>query len=408
MKYNKLTRRMFLEGAGKTALAIPFLSSLMPTEAKAATVSKKFVSIQSDYFIARELATPGYYDAPGKIAWTQVDADQKYQLLSDHVKVNGKISQIFDQSWNPYADKINIISNSNAYIQSFLHNATLSSSACSGSGGDYSSPIYSYSTDFLAEQGLAKAGVVSGLGGLRINLWGSNDQYDTTWGTINGKAQGLQNAKNLTQLQTMLAGANTTKTDQKQVTRRKLIDAVMPELNRLKANARMSKLDKDRLNEATDRWNDIQNRAATSLQCSFAERAQGVDWEANHRQAMSLAIAALSCNMTNVINYTLFAGGKENPQSLHNYAHDARNRNFNDVQLWRSRRVADFVGMLNATKDENGQALLDSSMLQWMHEYSSWGHQKYGYVTLTAGGAGGAVRTGLHLDVGGTPINTIH
>ncbi|RYZ84551.1 MAG: DUF1552 domain-containing protein [Proteobacteria bacterium] len=218
----------------------------------------------------------------------------------------------------------------------------------------------------------------------------------------------MQNAKNLTQLQTMLAGANTTKTDQKQVTRRKLIDAVMPELNRLKANSRMSKLDKDRLNEATDRWNDIQNRAATSLQCSFAERAQGGDWEVNHKQAMSLAIAALSCNMTNVINYTLFAGGKENPQSLHNYAHDARNRNFNDVQLWRSRRVADFVGMLNATKDENGQALLDSSLLQWMHEYSSWGHQKYGYVTLTAGGASGAVRTGLHLDVGGSPINTIH
>ncbi|RYZ84550.1 MAG: hypothetical protein EOP06_17885 [Proteobacteria bacterium] len=126
MKYNKLTRRMFLEGAGKTALAIPFLSSLMTSEAKAATVSKKFVSIQSDYFIARELATPGYYDAPGKIPWTQVDGDQKYQLLSDYVKVNGKISQIFDQSWNPYADKINIITNSNAYIQSFLHNATIS------------------------------------------------------------------------------------------------------------------------------------------------------------------------------------------------------------------------------------------------------------------------------------------
>ncbi len=399
---------MFLEGAGKTALAIPFLTSILPSEAKAATVAKKFINVQSDYFIARELATPGYYDGANQVPWTQIDSDMKYQMLSDLIKKNGKISQIFDQAWNPYANKINITSNANAYVQSFLHNATIASAICSVSGGDYSSPIFSYSTDFLAEQALAKMNGPSGLGALRINYWGTNDQYEASWGVIDGKKVGLQNVKNATQLQTLLAGKNISTTDTRQVTRRKLIDAVLPELNRLKANSRLSQLDRDRLNEATDRWNDIQNRAATTLQCTFPNGAQGVDWDANTKQAMAIAVAALSCNMAHVLSYTLFTGGKDNPQSLHNYAHDARNRNFNDVQLWRSRRVADLVGMLDSSKDENGQSILDSSVLQWTHEYSSWGHQKFGYVTLTAGGAQGKIRNGYHIDMGGAPLNSVH
>jgi hypothetical protein len=48
MKYNKLNRRMFLQGSG-TMLAIPFLQSLLPREAWAQTapLAKRFVSILS-------------------------------------------------------------------------------------------------------------------------------------------------------------------------------------------------------------------------------------------------------------------------------------------------------------------------------------------------------------------------
>lgn len=404
MKYNKLTRRMFLEGAGKTALAIPFLPSLLPSTAQAAASPTRFITMQSDYFIAREIATP-LYSKPNAAAWTQVDADNKYQLLSDIIKSEGQISEVFGKAWNSYANKMNIVSNSNAYMMSFLHNMTMASSACSVSGGDFSDPLYKYSTDFLAEKALYKNSPTPALGAARFNLWGTNNQYFNSWGTIDGKGVGLESAKNLTQLATTLSSNNVSQADPKVLRRKKLIDSVLPELNRLKSNARLSSVDKTRLTEAADRWNDIQNRAGSSLQCSFPNKTQGEDWDQNHRQAMDLMMMALSCNMTRVISYTLLQGGKENPQGLHNFAHDARNRNFNDVMKWRSNQVATFVGLLNSTMDENGAPLLDSSLLTWTHEYSSWGHQKFGFVSLTAGGANGRVKNGLHLDVGGTPHN---
>ncbi len=54
MKWNPYTRRMFLQGAGNFALAIPFLPSLMPRAAwgDTAAPAKRFVAICNDYGIS--------------------------------------------------------------------------------------------------------------------------------------------------------------------------------------------------------------------------------------------------------------------------------------------------------------------------------------------------------------------
>src|SRR3712207_6383045 len=53
MKYNRLTRRMFLQGTGSTLLSIPFLDSLVPRQARAATVEpiRRYVGLSSAYYL---------------------------------------------------------------------------------------------------------------------------------------------------------------------------------------------------------------------------------------------------------------------------------------------------------------------------------------------------------------------
>lgn len=58
MKYNRFTRRMFLQGSGNAMLAIPFLSSLLPRELWAAPPGtiKRFVSILGAYDLGHHSA----------------------------------------------------------------------------------------------------------------------------------------------------------------------------------------------------------------------------------------------------------------------------------------------------------------------------------------------------------------
>lgn len=52
MKYNRMTRRMFLQGTGGTLLSMPFLTSLLPREAwgqSSGTTVKRYISILSGY-----------------------------------------------------------------------------------------------------------------------------------------------------------------------------------------------------------------------------------------------------------------------------------------------------------------------------------------------------------------------
>src|SRR5688500_20352661 len=65
MKYDRVRRRLFLQGLGGSVLALPFLPSLLPKNARAqrATAAKRFFAIKSystqnviDWYPSRELS----------------------------------------------------------------------------------------------------------------------------------------------------------------------------------------------------------------------------------------------------------------------------------------------------------------------------------------------------------------
>lgn len=119
MKFNPLTRRMFLQGAG-TTFAIPFLSSLVPKSVRAQTATpvKRFVSIINNYDFGHHAAW--LPNAAG--AFTNIPQptrtfspgnghhDVRYQPLRDFAPTNSSVlSTVAGSALSPYLASTNIL-----------------------------------------------------------------------------------------------------------------------------------------------------------------------------------------------------------------------------------------------------------------------------------------------------------
>ncbi|MEM9190459.1 MAG: hypothetical protein AAGF12_14835, partial [Myxococcota bacterium] len=170
------TRRMFLRGAGGAVLAIPFLPSISPGASQAATANRlKFIQVSCEWLLPRAFTIPGYFDdrtaeyyPEEAVPWTTLDADTQSQRLAEIVGRNGRLSYVLDERWNPYVDRMNVISNNHGFVTSPLHNSTISST-CSGQHDDTFEPVYPYSSDWLIEQAIYQ-GAAPPIPNLRINL----------------------------------------------------------------------------------------------------------------------------------------------------------------------------------------------------------------------------------------------
>src|SRR5689334_930653 len=136
---------MLLTGAG-AALAIPFLPSLAPREAKAAPLStSKYLHICSSQCLPRAQTYP-LYDHPGPsypqpagtspeaVPWQIIDADTKLQSLEAIVDFQGKLSWSLDEKWNPFVERMNLVTNAHAYVSDNKFNASVPTTASSGPG----------------------------------------------------------------------------------------------------------------------------------------------------------------------------------------------------------------------------------------------------------------------------------
>lgn len=109
MKVDLHSRRMFLQGAGKFALAMPFLPSLLPRElwAQPALPTKRYIAIVSDFGYSIH---SNWYPTNNPLTRTFNAPNHKtmhYQKLQDFVQSGADFSPIFKKDLNPYIDSIN-------------------------------------------------------------------------------------------------------------------------------------------------------------------------------------------------------------------------------------------------------------------------------------------------------------
>lgn len=205
-----------------------------------------------------------------------------------------------------------------------------------------------------------------------------------------------------------------------------IVDKVLENYRRVRSNPRLSRVDRDRLDDHIQRVSELQRRINTMGACTpptapvapYANASMGAviynapfarnptEQGAWFRVMNDLVVAALGCGLTRVVvgligpHLSSYAGDWH--QDVAHQA-DAANGMRQDT-LWRSYNTffrdafVDLAAKLDAVNVGTGQTLLDRSLLVWTQES---GHRTHDYrdgVVVGFGSAGGRINTGLAVD----------
>ena len=408
MRYSVLSRRMFLQGAAGAALAIPFLPSLVGTEAKAATPETlKYLQVIENVGALRQHVRPPAQFVPT----TNIGANAKSMPLSSIISSNGAISDIYGNWWNAVADKINVISNFNGYVANPNHNTC---AATTGSGilpglDENQQAQFPYSVDWV----IAKHFNPTGLDGvLRVNL-AKGGSYAKSH-CFAGERKNLPlTCSTYEQLVGKIAvTADSAKADDPN--RTAFLNHVIEDYRRVANNTRLSQLDRERFEAYTDQVADLQRKEQADQTCHVTKLDDSASYRIRHENALTMMAQAFACGVSRFASYVLidYADDEYNAETIHTHHHD-HGAEIKAVIQWRSQIIAKLVDRLAKTKDETGAPVLDSMVFyhgrEYAHALNSTGdaHSNKGYTAVIGGGAGGRLQTGNFIDAGGAPTGRI-
>lgn len=435
MKYHPPTRRMFMMGAGGAFMTIPFLPSLSRKALAQERPSPKYVLISSNYAPDQTAAYPFPPSHEPVAPVTRLDAVTTRQSLSEISARQGYMTPALRGSaWDALQPHMNIIHGAAISGTNDKHNSTSTTAASMPHDVEDNghpandNPKFKYSADYLAERLLARPTHVRGA--LRMNL---AFRHGSEYGWINpeyphfgfggpsaenpGYAEKLATMRDVAELEARLGSIGPIDAQDPDLDRRrKLIDAVKGDYDRLLAHPRLGRNDRTRLQRAVDLWNDAETRLrqGPTVQCeprgSLTASNPRASWAEYHDYALSLCAHALACDVTPVINYTLLHTSDEAPDNgdeaflAHGDSHGDVNGTIAAAFPWRAARIAGFGRQLLDLTDVSGAPLIESTLVLWSHEYAATGnHVNAGHWNLTLGAAGGRLQTGSFLNVAGEP-----
>lgn len=220
------------------------------------------------------------------------------------------------------------------------------------------------------------------------------------------------------------------KPDPKLMVRKSVLSAVREDSAKLEK--RLGSADRARLDQYFTALRGMEQRLELQLQkppraeacrvpAAPAEVPQGLDWELvgmRHALMTDILVAALACNQTRVFNMVYSWSSAETvktgvPSTHHILTHEeARNeQGYQEMHAWFVRHAMEswayFVKALAAVPEGNG-TLLDNTLVYAHSEHDSAQFHSIDRIPImTAGRAGGRVRTGLHLDGKDQPATAV-
>lgn len=405
MKYNLVNRRMFLQGLGST-LAIPFLPSI----ANAAMDSSDpiFIYLAFNQGHPRQKMWPWNKTVP----FVQTDTETKMRKLSDIIKADGKISTFFDANWNKYADQLNIITHLNMFGTSWDHNPFIGGAA----SANWMYPLYTL--DHCIKEAWIKKGYNGKIPLLCVNI--GREQLSEVYAQLSCGMTSTSDKKpgrpyptieNVQKLALALNGAVPPVSGSSQaLSEKKLVDSVLADYKNLVNDKRLSAIDKNRLNDAMDQWNDIQNRTNTvSASCTLPGSISTVNLGEQNRLATDMILAAINCGITRVVSHQIVhvADSYVGAEPIHNMAHGGGE--WLQGFTWRFQFMRDYADKLSSVKDSNGEPLFKKSLVFNATEYTDYGnHELLGRGIVTMGDGGGRLKSGYHVHGGHAPYQRAH
>ncbi len=460
MKYNKQSRRMFLQGSGNFLLAIPFLPSLLPREAwgQAMTVHKRFITLSGSLDLGHNAnwipsMTPANFRAIPQPA-TLDPRGFRWQALRDFAPNSSTpLARLYGTSLNNYLNSLNIIRGLDhggyfghgmapklgSYKRNDVHN---------GNNLGARPPSIDY---FLSQHARVNPSRRSPTTiGQR---YGEGDGF-----TVNdavGGSSGLGFTDDFGTLYRALftnvaesSGGTSTQTTPPHP-RRELLNRVMDDYRRTRGHRNISTVDRQVLTNVMDRFSDIQRRlpsgsttttpiagcshsalrnASGNISPNLYLPTQGVAEDpAKSRVLVDMLAAAIMCNVNNVFTMYFdvpFRGGVDNRNgffarsevtpidSTSDYhqrvSHDpwALTRTGEYRWMWAGHHqgliIQNILAPLMATLDaaidpSNNRSFLYNSIIFTTFEHGTT-HSENSVPAILAGNGGGALSSGNYLD----------
>jgi hypothetical protein len=422
------SRRQFLLGVGGAALALPWLPSLLDprdAEAQSVPVRKRYVHFRMDH---GAVWGGNLFPAPSTLTDRMMYADrvvQRGNLAVSTMGARAGFSSVLSAAPTvltpALATRLNVIRGLDFTFEISHHTG--------GNLGNYAANT-GQSPDAMAVQAYPRRSIdqvmaysptfYPNVAGVRLRSIDLGP--GTSWNFANPAAGtgGLQSGVNWGYLYSsnglfsdLFSGASAHAS-----TRPLIIDRVIADYQRIRnGSRRLSTADRMRLDQHVQQLTDLQRRLGTTVSCgaptrptdshtvgdgafSHAPMEQTQYWDI-YMQIIAMAFACGASCVATIKPADTFSTytGDWHPDIAHN-CDESMGQTVYDAaaQVFFEHVFLDLAQRLDAIDDGGGRTVLDNSLLVWSFEHGNRIHGSWSVPVITAGSAGGFVRTGSYID----------
>lgn len=429
MKYNRVTRRHFLQGLGGSILYLPMLGSLMSAaEARAAGASgrlKRFVAIGGDN---GRYATD-WYPTMSYSSMAAVAAPDRGYRTAPLSAITGNISNIFQNSYsfggvspvgpNGFAGKIREDMTLLRGLDGLWENRQ-GHQLSAMLGGNLGRPDFESKMGPTIDVLMANHPKIYPTAPKRRLItaaldYGSSLSYSydaakneiSDWG-VHPWVWDLHKS--------LFGGATDTKSGQR---KRKIVDLVKEDYDRLKKNSRLSAADRRQLDEHFTKLSELHDSMAT-LSCT-GPSITGIDFGIGTpnrnlaKASIDVMAMALKCGISNLFTYSVNRQTDDQVYQLlgaskgyHSLTHESMSGpEAREIQKWFASNVSYFYDQLNVEEGTTGQRYIDSTLIFFGNCMGDGTAHSYFDMPVVLIGGGSVMKTGQYIDYSAHDANPI-
>ncbi len=418
MKYNSLTRRLFLQSSGKTLLALPMLSSLIPRNARAQAmqIAPRYYSLFLPYGPVQD----NWHPAATGMTNTQILAPYSglpaYEIAAKNLSasVNGP-SYLFDQKFNPYLGKMNFLKGLDTREGGHHYGAGILGNLWGARPDEYteytSMPtidhIMAYAPNFYPNGGVGYipqivAGINSSMNSGEGFAYGFSNPTKRTGPVI--RMDGIYQHNPKTLFDSIFSGyvpkpgkASTP-----------IIDSIISDFKKVRDGRAISSEDKLALQAHVDLLAQLELSLNTQTELSCTVPAAPISlpgtapWTGPTNAKLQVQLindvifAAFRCQISRVASFNLHV---HHYSKLHIHESGETFDTLKVNQKWCSdNAIFDIVQKLDSFIEANGKSILDNSIVHYSAASGPASHSQYSHPCLLFGSGNGQIKTGQFID----------
>ncbi len=428
MKFNKISRRMFLQGSGKLTVMMPFLGSILPKSAKASTEVKPrfiFISCQNgaqrheQWFPSQLPMTPTFLH-PAQNNGVNSTPVHNYHTGGINFSATTGISPIFDNKFNSLVPKMNFIKGLDQRFVPFGNHegAALLGNVGAAHGSVSFCPqiptidqLMANAEGFYPNQGngyVRSVSINTPRGGRFSGYYFSNP-YKRTGNIV--YVPNIQTAHNV--FKALFDNTSAVSIGQSNTS---IVDEVLEDYRNVRNSRQLASEEKIILDEYIDKLAQLEIKLNTDVvpnipicrNLTAPPVTAGTEIQ-NLNLIVDMLVLAFQCDRTRVatMHFNQVNGRGDGSShtvgdwhwASHNPTDPLGAQILLDVYKW----VADnalypLVSKMNAVVESNGLTMLDNSIVHFATSSANIGHNSKDLPTLLFGSAGGFFKTGNYID----------